>query len=120
VLKPGGSYVFLTPNFWDYGSLIAHLVPNRMHPWIVHRVEGRQEEDVFATCYQANTKHQIGKLAARAGLAVERFDYLGQYPNYLKFNRKIFELGCRYAKFLQRTPPLHWLQGWIMCELRAR
>ena len=28
VLKPGGSFLFLTANFWDYASLIAASIPN--------------------------------------------------------------------------------------------
>src|SRR5688572_2795878 len=41
ILRPGGHFVFLTANLWDYASLIAKLVPNRFHPWIVARAEGR-------------------------------------------------------------------------------
>ena len=41
VLKPNGSYIFLTPNFYDYASLIAATIPNPLHPWIVKRTEGR-------------------------------------------------------------------------------
>jgi 2-polyprenyl-3-methyl-5-hydroxy-6-metoxy-1,4-benzoquinol methylase len=44
-LKPGGAYLCLTANKYDYASLIARIVPNRFHPWIVNRVEGRQEHD---------------------------------------------------------------------------
>ena len=49
VLKPGGRYVFLTPSFYDYGSLIAAMIPNKLHPWIVRHAEGRAEEDTFPT-----------------------------------------------------------------------
>jgi SAM-dependent methyltransferase len=31
VLRPGGVLVFLTANMWDYGTLVARLVPNRFH-----------------------------------------------------------------------------------------
>ena len=35
VLKPGGRLVFLTANFWDYGTQVARLVPNRFHAKVV-------------------------------------------------------------------------------------
>ena len=31
VLKHKGRYIFLTPNFWDYASLMAYVIPNRLH-----------------------------------------------------------------------------------------
>jgi len=29
VLRPGGAVVFLTANMWDYGTLVARMIPNR-------------------------------------------------------------------------------------------
>lgn len=52
VLKPDGKYIFLTPNFWDYASLIAHLTPNRFHGTIVKIAEGREEKNTFPTYFQ--------------------------------------------------------------------
>ena len=118
VLKPGGRYVFLTPSFYDYGSLIATMIPNKLHPWIVRHAEGRAEEDTFPTEYQCNTKRRVNKLADSHGLVVEHFQFLGQYPNYLKFNMLLFRLGCWYAKFLERTPALHHLQGWLFATVQ--
>lgn len=83
VLKPGGRIVFLTANLWDYGTMVARLIPNRFHARIVKAVEGRPEEDTFPTAYKTNTRGDVDRLAANAGLAVEAFEYLNQYPNSL-------------------------------------
>src|SRR5690348_700691 len=56
VLRPGGKFVFLTGNFWDYAAIVTNLVPNRFHPWIVARTQGRAEIDVFPTAYKTNTR----------------------------------------------------------------
>jgi SAM-dependent methyltransferase len=114
VLRPGGSFVFLTANFWDYASLIANVVPNRWHPWIVARVEGRAEEDVFPIQYKCNTKRAILRLASRAGLHAAQVHYLGQYPAYFMFNGPLFLLGTAYEKLLERFRALHFLRGWIL------
>ena len=118
VLKSGGCYIFITPSIYDYGSLIASIVPNRWHHSIVRFTEGRQESDVFPTFYRSNSKRQVLRLAASAGFRVERLSYLGQYPSYLGFSRPLFYLGCLYGDLLRRIPALSCLQGWLYCVLR--
>lgn len=118
VLRPGGHFVFLTANFWDYASLIATVIPNRFHPWIVARTEGRAEQDVFPIAYKSNTRRAILKAADRAGLRVEQFEYLGQYPCYFMFNGALFLAATAYEKLIASWRRLHWLRGWILCTLR--
>jgi SAM-dependent methyltransferase len=117
VLKPGGRVVFLTANMWDYGTLVARMVPNRLHGKVVKVVEGREEEDTFPTAYKTNTRGDVDRLAAAAGLQVQDFQYLSQYPNYLMFNGLLFLLGTAYEKLISRFHALRGLRGWIMVTL---
>lgn len=117
VLRPGGRVVFLTANMWDYGTLVARLVPNRFHARIVKAVEGREEEDTFPTAYKTNTHADVHRLAAGNGLRVETFDYLSQYPNYLLFNGLLFLLGTAYEKLISRFEALRFLRGWLLVTL---
>jgi SAM-dependent methyltransferase len=118
VLRPGGAVVFLTANMWDYGTLVAKLVPNRLHAAIVRYVEGRKEEDTFPTAYRTNTHTDVDRLAASAGFVLESFEYLSQYPNYLMFNGALFFLGMCFEKVISRFEMLRFLRGWIMVTLR--
>ena len=118
VLKPGGCFIFLTANLWDYASLIAKLVPNRLHPAIVARTEGRAEEDVFPVAYRTNTRRSVVKWAHQAGFRVQSFQYLGQYPSYFMFNGFLFLLGTGYEKLIARVRPLNFLRGWIFVTLQ--
>ncbi len=118
VLRPGGRVVFLTANMWDYGTLIARLIPNRFHAAIVRRVEGRAEEDTFPIAYRTNTRVAVDRLAADNGFVVESFEYLSQYPNYLMFNGALFFLGMCYEKLISRIKMLRFLRGWILVGLR--
>jgi SAM-dependent methyltransferase len=118
VLRPGGAVVFLTANMWDYGTIVARLVPNRFHARIVKHVEGRAEEDTFPTAYKTNTPGDVNRLAAATGLNVESFDYLSQYPNYLMFNGALFFLGMCFEKLISRFEMLRFFRGWIMVTLR--
>jgi len=118
VLAPGGRYLALTPSFWDYGSLVAWIVPNIYHGWLVKRLEGRAEEDTFPTRYRANTRSAVERFARGAGLEVSHFEYLGQYPNYLAWSRTLFRIGCFYERLIARIPLFHPLLGWILFEVR--
>jgi len=118
ILRPGGALVFLTANMWDYGTLAARLVPNRFHARIVRHVEGRMEEDTFPTTFRTNTRGAVDRLSREAGLVVETFDYVSQYPNYLMFNGALFFLGTCFEKLIHRFESLRLLRGWILVTLR--
>ena len=118
ILKPNGRFVFLTANRWDYASLAARLVPNALHPLVVKLTEGRQEEDVFPTAYKCNSRRQIRHLAQEGGFELEKFEYLGQYPNYLLFSRWAFLAGTFYEKTIARVRALNGLRGWLLVSLR--
>ena len=109
--------MFLTANMWDYGTLVARLVPNRFHGRIVRFAEGRAEEDTFPTAYKTNTRRDVDRLAHASGLEVEEFRYLSQYPNYLMFNGLLFAIGTAYEKVISRFEGLRLLRGWIMVTL---
>lgn len=118
VLKPGGHFVFLTANLWDYASIIAKLIPNRFHPAIVSRTEGRQEHDVFPVAYRTNTRGAVRKWAGKAEFEINSFRYFGQYPSYFMFNGFLFLIATGYEKLISNIPILNCLQGWILVTLR--
>ncbi len=118
ILRPGGRFVFLTANLWDYASILARIIPNRFHPWIVSKVEGRAEEDVFPIRYRTNTRGAVRRWAAQSGFEIESFRHLGQYPAYFQFNGFLFWLATGYEKLISRFRALHFLRGWIFVVLR--
>jgi hypothetical protein len=95
-------------------------VPNRFHPWIVSKTEGRKEKDVFPVRYRTNTQGAVRRWAAQAGFEVESFRYLGQYPSYFMFNGFLFLLATGYEKLLRRFDSLAFLRGWIFATLRKK
>lgn len=118
VLKPGGHFIILTANLWDYASLIAAMIPNRFHPWIVAKTEGREEHDVFPIAYRTNIRGAVRKWASGAGFEIVSFRYLGQYPSYFIFNGFLFLLATGYEKMISKFSALKFLRGWIFVTLR--
>jgi SAM-dependent methyltransferase len=118
VLKPGGYFIFLTANLWDYASLIAKVIPNRFHPGIVARTEGRATVDVFPVEYRSNTRRAVRSWARLTGFETVSFRYLGQYPSYFMFNGFFFLLASGYEKLVSNVASLNFLQGWILVTLR--
>jgi SAM-dependent methyltransferase len=118
VLRPGGTFVFLTGNFWDYAAVITNIVPNRFHPWIVARTQGRAENDVFPTAYKTNTRGAVERWSRGAGFEVVSYQYLGQYPTYFMFNGFLFLIGTAYEKLISHFEALRFLRGWILVVLR--
>lgn len=100
VLKPGGAFVFITPN---KNSLVAWLnrlvqpLQNRLVPLLY----GRQEADTFPVVYRANTRRHLDQLAARSGLECEALHRIHD-PTYLAFHKWLFRLSVASSRV---TPP---------------
>ena len=71
VLKPGGAFVFHTPNARGWVIQIASRIPETFKKRLIWYLERRRAEDVFLTHYRLNTAEEIGKAASETGFSVE-------------------------------------------------
>lgn len=81
VLAPAGRFLFVTPNrrhpaVWLFSTMIRPALRRRLAQWIEHR----PPEDVFVTCYRANTQTAIRRLAVASSLRVGRLEVFRSYP----------------------------------------
>lgn len=76
ILRPGGRFLFHTPNRNAPSVRIAAHTPERLKAPLIWMLERRRPEDVFQTYYRMNTEEDILRLAADAGLEVERLEQL--------------------------------------------
>ncbi len=91
VLRPGGHFVFLTPNLRNplLGfNRLGRALP-QLQRRLVPRLYGRVEADTFPVQYRANTERTIRSLARGAGLEVAELRVVTD-PTYLAFNGLMF------------------------------
>jgi len=114
VLRLGGKVVIITPNKYDYVSIVAALTPYWLHRALVSRIFPVSEEDVFPTLYRANTISSIRKALCSAGFAERELETINHYPAYLMFSPMLFRLGVLYER-LTSLKALAGLRGSILC-----
>lgn len=76
ILKPGGIFIFHTPNALGYPSIMTRLAPDKIKDKLIYLLDGRQEEDVFEVHYKANTQKTIDSLARATGFEVEKIEMI--------------------------------------------
>lgn len=74
VLRPGGRFVFHTPNYRGYPTALARLVPDRLRAVAQRLIEGRPSEDRFPTFYRANDPAAIRRICQKCGLVLEKIE----------------------------------------------
>jgi SAM-dependent methyltransferase len=80
VLKPGGLFIFHTPNADGYIVRASRMLPDVLKKVLAGWLEGRESADVYPTHYLANTASDVNRIAPRAGLLLERADFVSTSP----------------------------------------
>lgn len=108
VLRPGGVFIFITPNARHPLSSLNRLAGRLgdLQGRLVNTIYGRSENDTFSTFYRANTPQSLGGLSQSAGLKLERLDLVAD-PSYLAFNRYLFNLMCAVDDRLSPDRSIH-------------
>jgi len=116
VLAARGRLLILTSNLFFFGYLVAALVPNRLHPWLVRLTTGREERDVFPTFYRANTPRRVRQLLHNAGFSRCTVTGFQHGPGYLGFSWPTLLLGAAYDAVVNLTPMLQGLRQGLIVE----
>jgi ubiquinone/menaquinone biosynthesis C-methylase UbiE len=98
VLKPGGRVILLTPNKYDYVSIIAAYTPYKLHRALVSRIFQVPADDVYPTLYRANTPARLTKELQAVGFHKQQLQTINHYPAYLFFSPVLFRLGVLYER----------------------
>jgi SAM-dependent methyltransferase len=110
VLRPGGHFVFLTPNLRNPLLLlnrIGKVLPS-VQTRFVSRFYGRRESDTFAVQYRANTVGILRALAQESGLEVAELRVV-QDPTYLALNGFMFTTSVMAERLMPKGWGVHLL-----------
>ena len=102
VLRPNGRCVILTPNRYDYSSVVAALTPQWFHEWFVTRLYRSASYDTFPTVYRANTPGFFRAVAKGTTWRIKRISGVRHYPVNLGFSRVLFRIGILYDSIIAR------------------
>jgi SAM-dependent methyltransferase len=120
VLKPGGFYVFRTPNLWHYVALVARLTSHRFHLKVANRLRtnGPDHHDPWPTVYAMNTRRRVAALAREAGLQVRSLQMVEKEPSYGMYARPLFLTFMAYERVVNASPRLEDLRSNIFAVLK--
>lgn len=102
VLKPGGVFLFKTPNRYHYVAVLASLLPLAFHRFY-NKLRGRLELDTFPTKYRANSRASIHELARVHDFVVEDLMHIEGRPEYLRLNRFMYIFGLLYERVVNSS-----------------
>ncbi len=121
VLRPGGRYIFRTPNLYHYVSVVAKCTPHWFHHRIANRVRGLAEDshEPYPTYHRMNTRHSCLNMLAEAGLRVEVLRLIECEPSYGMSSRLLFYPFMAWERVLNSTSLLASLRSNILCIARA-
>jgi ubiquinone/menaquinone biosynthesis C-methylase UbiE len=110
VLRPGGHFVFLTPNLRNPLLLMNRLAKSlpQLQRRVVPRLYGRHEVDTFPVRYRANTADTIRELANHAGLQIVTLKAVAD-PTYLALNPLMFRASVLTESLLPAGRGVHLL-----------
>jgi SAM-dependent methyltransferase len=119
VLKPGGAYLFRTPNLYHYVALISHLTPHWFHDLVANRVRQLADDahKPWPTFYRLNSRGVIRRAAEQAGFRSVDLRMVECEPSYLMFHAAPFLLGVAYERLVNSTEALAGLRSNIVGRL---
>jgi SAM-dependent methyltransferase len=109
-LKPGGQFLFLTPNLLHPAIIASRLLPHSTKEHILGATRKLDRGDVFPTRYRMNTSRALRLQAAKSGLRVKQLQVREHQPvGYLDFSVPTFCLAYGYYQAMKWSH----LEGWF-------
>jgi 2-polyprenyl-3-methyl-5-hydroxy-6-metoxy-1,4-benzoquinol methylase len=115
-LKPGGQFVFLTPNLLHPAMVISRLLPHSTKERILGATRKELDTgDIFPTRYRMNTSHALRFLAHKNGLRIKQLDVREHQPvGYLDFSVATFWLAYTYYRTMKWSQLERWFGSSII------
>jgi len=106
ILRPGGVYLFRTPNRHHYVSVVSRLTPHWFHKAVANRLRHLSEDAPrpYPTYYRLNSRREVQRAAALAGLRVRELRMVEKEPSYGMASRLLFVTFMLYERVVNSSP----------------
>jgi SAM-dependent methyltransferase len=117
VLRPGGVYLFRTPNLWHYVSMVARLTPAAVHKQFAGRLRKMPTEahEPYPTFHRMNTCRKCRKYLKESGFAIKGLQLVEPEPSYAMSSRWLFYPLMFWERFLNSSDRFEGLRANIFC-----
>lgn len=116
VLRPGGRFLFKTPNKLHYVAAIARITPTFAHRHY-NSFRGRESGDTYPTRYRVNSARDVNKYASRHGFLVSQILLVEGRPEYLRPFILTYFIGLAYERIVNAKPWLKRFRCVMISEL---
>jgi SAM-dependent methyltransferase len=100
VLRPGGHFLFVTPNCLTPMLLAGRIFPDAIKKRVVRFLEHREFQDIFPTCYRMNQPRTIESYANKTGFEVEQLKLIGSNGEF-NYMGPVSWIECFFLKAMQ-------------------
>jgi SAM-dependent methyltransferase len=120
VLRPGGAYVFRTPNRFHYATIVSGLTPHSFHVKTANKLRAIGGHDPYPTWYRLNSRSQLQSLAEGADFEVERLQLIEKEPSYGMSSRALFLIFTAYERVVNSAKLFAPFRSSLIVVLRKR
>jgi SAM-dependent methyltransferase len=102
VLRPGGLFIFRTPNLWHYTSVASWVSPHWFHNLVANRLRNlpRGSHDPYPTYYRMNRRRTIRGIMRKVGFREVELITIEKEPSYGMSSRTLFCLFMGYERIV--------------------
>lgn len=102
VLRPGGHYVFRTPNLGHYVAIGSRLLPHIVHTGIANKLRRLPDDahEPWPTFYRLNRRSTISAASSAAGLRVVELRMIEKEPYYARSSALLFYPLMAYERLV--------------------
>ena len=121
VLRPGGFYIFRTPNLWHYVSIAGRLSPYFIHKSVASRLRDMSSnpQDTYPTFYRMNTKRTCYRILRQAAFNVDVIKIIETEPSYGMASPFLFYPLMVWERLLNSSSSFEMFRANILCAASA-
>jgi len=105
ILRPGGVYLFRTPNRYHFVTFASRLTPHWFHHAVANRLRNLPQDapDPYPTRYRLNSRDAIRGAAGRTGFRVREIRMVEKEPSYGMASRYLFLAFMLYERLVNSS-----------------